>query len=99
MKKLTSLQRSYLRKCAHHIDPIVHIGKNGLSTGTKKSINNALEAKELIKIKFLNFKEKKRKYAEDICASENCHIIGIVGNIVILFRQQLDKEKQNYKLL
>ena len=52
MKNLNSLQRSYLKGQAHHLEPMIYIGKNGLTGGSIQSINTALSANELIKIKF-----------------------------------------------
>ena len=56
MNNLSSTQRSFLRSQAHHLEPVVLIGKNGVSIGTIESVNKALEARELIKIKFREYK-------------------------------------------
>ena len=58
MKNLNSSQRSYLKGQAHNLEPMVQIGKNGLTDGVIHSINAALSAKELIKIKFKLFRSK-----------------------------------------
>ena len=52
MKKINSHQCRYLKSKAHHLNPVIIIGKNGLNDGIIQSINNALTAQELIKIKF-----------------------------------------------
>ena len=61
MNKLTSANRKYLRSLAHHIDPVVLIGKNGINNGVINYIEIALNSKELIKIKFRDFKDQKKK--------------------------------------
>ena len=94
MNKLSSTQRSFLRSQAHHLEPIVLIGKNGVSSGTIESVNKALEARELIKIKFREFKDNKQSISDEIAASANCQVVGIIGHTVILFRQISDPEKQ-----
>ena len=53
MINLTSSDRSYLKGKAHHLEPVVLIGKNGITDGTIQSINTAIESMELIKIKYL----------------------------------------------
>ena len=60
MNKLSSTQRSYLRSQAHHLESVVLIGKNGITEGAIESVNKALEVRELIKIKFREFKDNKQ---------------------------------------
>ncbi|MBF0844747.1 YhbY family RNA-binding protein, partial [Streptococcus danieliae] len=50
---LTSKQRAFLKAEAHHMKPIIQIGKNGLNNEIKTSIRNALDARELIKVTLL----------------------------------------------
>ena len=98
MNKLKSTQRSFLRSQAHHLEPVVLIGKNGISDGTVEAVNKALEARELIKIKFREFKDNKQSISDEIAASANCHVVGMIGHTVILYRQNSDPEKQNIHL-
>ena len=98
MKNLNSSQRSYLKGQAHHLEPTIHIGKNGLTDGTIHAINTALLAKELIKIKFLAFKNVKQGIAEKIAIDTLSFIVGIIGNTLILFKQNPHSEKQEYQL-
>ena len=98
MKKLNSSQRSYLKSQAHHLEPVVHIGKNGLTDGTIHSINTALSAKELIKIKFLECRDTKQAISETISKDTLSLIVGIIGHTLILFKQNKNPEKQKYRL-
>ena len=50
---MTSKQRAYLRSLANSIDPIFQIGKAGLSENLLKQLDDAIEARELIKINVL----------------------------------------------
>ena len=95
MNKLSSSQRSYLRSKAHHLEPVVVIGKNGLTDGTIEAVNKVLDARELIKIKFREYKDEKKSLSHQLAESTESHIVGTIGHIVILFRQNLDPEKQN----
>ena len=92
MNKLTSANRKYLRSLAHHIDPAVLIGKNGINNGVINSIEIALNSKELIKIKFRDFKDQKKNLSEDIERLTNSNIVGIIGNILILYRESHDPD-------
>ena len=98
MNNLSSSDRSFLRSQAHHLEPVVLIGKNGISDGTVEAVNKALEARELIKIKFREFKDNKQSISDEIAASVNCQVVGMIGHTVILFRQISDPEKQNIRL-
>ena len=61
------------------------------------SIEIALNSKELIKIKFRDFKDQKKNLSEDIERLTNSNIVGIIGNILILFRESHDPD--NIKIL
>ena len=98
MKNLNSSQRSYLKAKAHHLEPMIHIGKNGLTDGTIHSISKALSSKELIKVKFREYKDDKQKIAAKIETETLSHIVGIIGHTLILFKRILESDKQKYQL-
>ena len=98
MNNLSSSERSFLRSQAHHLEPVVIIGKNGLTNGTIETVNKSLESRELIKIKFHELKDNKQSISDEIAASVNCHVVGMIGHTVILFRQNFDPEKQTIHL-
>ncbi len=94
MNNLSSSQRSYLRSQAHHLEPVVLIGKHGITDGTIESINRVLEARELIKIKFREFKDEKLSLSEKIVELTNSQVVGVIGHTVIIFRQNPDSDKR-----
>ncbi len=94
MNNLSSSQRSYLRSQAHHLEPVVLIGKHGITDGTIESIDRVLEARELIKIKFREFKDEKLSLSEKITELTNSQIVGVIGHTVIIFRQNPDPDKR-----
>ena len=98
MNNLSSSERSFLRSQAHQLEPVVLIGKNGVTGGTINTINKALDSKELIKIKFREFKDEKQILSEKIADLTSSAVVGIIGHTLILFRQNPDLEKQIYKL-
>jgi len=93
--KISSKNKQMLKGLAHSIKPSIIIGKEGLSKGTLNSINNALENKELIKIKFNALKDEKHHISKKIEDIYEATIIGMIGNILILFKQNNDKDKKN----
>ncbi|SVA12092.1 uncharacterized protein METZ01_LOCUS64946 [marine metagenome] len=94
MNNLSSSQRSYLRSQAHHLEPVVLIGKHGITDGTIESIDRVLEARELIKIKFREFKDEKLSLSEKITELTNSQVVGVIGHTVIIFRQNPDSDKR-----
>ena len=94
MNNLSSSQRSYLRSEAHHLEPVVLIGKHGITDGTIDAIDRVLEARELIKIKFREFKDEKLSLSEKITELTNSQVIGVIGHTVIIFRQNPDSDKR-----
>ena len=94
MNNLSSSQRSYLRSQAHHLEPVVLIGKHGITDGTIESIDRVLEARELIKIKFREFKDEKLSLSEEITELTNSQVVGVIGHTVIIFRQNPDSDKR-----
>jgi RNA-binding protein len=94
MNNLSSSQRSYLRSQAHHLEPVVLIGKHGITDGAIESINRVLETRELIKIKFREFKDEKLSLSEKITVLTNSQVVGVIGHTVIIFRQNPDSDKR-----
>ena len=95
MEKLKGYQKKYLKGLAHGMKPLVFVGKKGLSSSVTKAVDESLEKHELIKIKFIDFKEKDRKkeIAGDIEKETASELVGMIGHIAIFYRQQKDPEK------
>ena len=91
---MNSQIRKMLRSQAHHLEPVVLIGKHGITDGTIESIDRVLEARELIKIKFREFKDDKLSMSEKIAELTNSQVVGVIGHTVIIFRQNPDSDKR-----
>jgi RNA-binding protein len=90
--------RKYLRSLAHHLKPVVMVGKNGISRQLIASTEAALNDHELIKVKFGEFKEKKKEISAEIAQSTKSELIGIIGNIAIFYRPHPQPEKRKIKI-
>lgn len=89
---LTGKQRSYLRSLANGLDTIMQIGKGGVSETVLKQIDDALEARELIKIKLLNNSLLEAKQtANEIAESVRAEYVQSIGNKFVLYRESEDK--------
>ncbi|MEM8962546.1 MAG: YhbY family RNA-binding protein [Acidobacteriota bacterium] len=95
---LTSSQRKRLRGLAHALKPSVHIGHGGLSDALLTQLDAELDHHELIKVKFVDFKDQKREACDEIGAALHSETVGIIGHIAILFRQSRDPEKRRIEI-
>ena len=98
MEALTARQRKYLRSNAHHLDPVVQVGKGGVSEGLLAEVDKALSQHELIKIKFVDHKDERKELSEEIAEASAAWIAGVVGNVCILYRPNPDPAKRNFSL-
>lgn len=92
--QLTPAQRKVHRAEAHHLDPVVMIGSDGLTAAIKKETDAALNAHGLIKIRVLGDDRTQREamfqaLAEDLSAAPIQHI----GKLLVLWRPQPEKER------
>ncbi len=94
--KLEGFQRKHLRGLAHQAKPVVFIGQKGITETLNRSINDALTAHELIKVKFIDFKEKEKKteIAGIIEKTHRCEMVGMIGHTAIFYRRHPDEEKR-----
>ena len=100
MEALKGYQKKYLKGLAHRLKPVVFIGQKGLTANLIESIHQALGTHELIKIKFIELKDKQQKttLANTVAAQADAQLIGMIGHIAIFYRQQPDPEKRNLQL-
>ena len=98
--ELTSKQRAQLRGMAAGIDTIVHVGKAGIGDNLVKQVNDALEARELIKGRVLeNSMYTAREAAEELRVKARCEVVQVIGSKFVLYRMQHDKSRRKIELL
>ncbi len=85
---LTGKQKRYLRKEAHHLDPIFQIGKGGISENMIEQLNEALEKRELIKVHILqNNMDDHKEVANSISEQTESELVQLIGSIIILYKE------------
>lgn len=91
---LTGNQRSYLKGIANGINPILQIGKNGITKNFIKQVDDALEAREIIKIKVLDnsFLEPK-KVANELCELTDAEFVQSIGSKIVIYRESEENKK------
>ena len=91
---LTSKQRAKLRSLAAHEDAIMQVGKSGVTEAMVKTVSDALEARELIKMRVLeNAGEDVRDVAERLAAATGAEVVAVIGKCLILYRESATKKK------
>ena len=95
---LTSSQRDFLKRLAHHIKPTVYVGKQGVTPTVVQTTDEVLMAQELIKVKFVDKKDEKKAITDSLSAETGCEIVGILGHIATLYRPHPDSEKRRIDL-
>ena len=96
--ELRGAQRKYLRGLANLMQPLVYIGKNGLSASVIAAIDQGMDDHELVKIKFLEFKNEKKALVSEIEDKPGGNCVGMIGHVAILYRQQRDPGRRVIKL-
>ena len=91
---LTSKQRAYLRGLANGESAIMQIGKGGVGENLVKTVSDALEARELIKLSVLeNSMETPRDVANELADAVGADVVGVVGRKIILYRESVNNKK------
>ena len=91
---ITSKQRAHLRSLATAEPTIMQIGKGGISENLLKTVSDALEARELIKLSVLeNCGYTAREMADALCEALGAECAGVVGRKIILYRESEKKKR------
>ena len=90
---ITSKQRAYLRGLANGIPAIMQIGKGGIGENLIKTVSDALEARELIKLTVLeNSMETPKDVANELAESVGADVVGVIGRKIILYRESVNNK-------
>lgn len=92
---LSGKQKSYLRSLGSTMDPIVQIGKTGVSETLLDSTKQALVARELIKVKVLqNCAEEPKTALIDLAGAVDAELVQVIGRNGLLYKRNRDPEKK-----
>lgn len=93
---LTGKQKGYLRSLAHHLQPVMQIGKGGITDNFIQTFTDALEAHELIKVSVLqNCMEDKEVLSETLCDKTHCDLVQKIGNQLIFYKASTKENKKD----
>ncbi len=92
---LTSKDRAELRKHAHHMPVMVHIGHQGITDTVRQTLDDALRTRELVKIQFSrNADVKAKQSANDLAKEMNADVVQTIGRTATLFRLNPELEQK-----
>lgn len=100
MTLLNTKQKKYLRGLAHNLTPAAYVGQKGLTDNLIAEVNTALNAHELVKVRFNDFKEReaKKEIIDAIAQQTHSEVVGMVGHMALLFQAHQDEAKREIKL-
>lgn len=85
---LTGKQRSYLKGLANKLNPMLQVGKDGISDSFIKQLDENLEDHELVKINILNNNYLETKDAAfELCEQLDAEFVQAIGNKVVIYRE------------
>ena len=84
---LTARQRRHLRALAHPLDPVVLVGAQGVTPAVVKQVRAALEAHELIKVRFAEGIDA-RELSADLATRSSGELAQVIGRVAVLYRRR-----------
>ena len=92
---MTSQERNFLRKRAHNLEPMVRVGKDGVTDSVIDSIKKYIDKNELMKVKLLqnSLEDATRELGTEIEKKSGAVYVGSVGKIMIFFKENRNNNK------
>ena len=92
---MTSKQRAYLKGLAMTMDPILQLGKGGLTPENTAAVEEALAARELIKISVLqNCMDDPKELASLVGERTRSQVVQVIGKKIVLYKEGKDEKKK-----
>jgi RNA-binding protein len=96
VSELTSADRARLKSAAHGLEPVVLVGRDGLTPTVVQAVHEALAARELIKVRLAGDREERARLAADVAKRAEASLVGTIGRIAILYREHADPARRRY---
>ncbi len=96
--ELKSYQRAFLRSKAQTLDPVVYVGKDGMSAGVASALDAALTSHELVKVRFTGSKDEVREISSELESATDSTLVAITGFTAVFFRQDPDSPERIYRI-
>jgi RNA-binding protein len=87
-------QRRYLRGLGHHLEPVVQVGKEGVSEGLAAALDAALQQHELIKVRLGEHAgEDRHGLAGELARAGGAELVQVLGRTLLLYRRNVEEPK------
>lgn len=91
---LNGKQRRYLRSLGHHLEPVVLVGKAGLSDSVIAAVDEALAQHELVKVRLgTECPDDRHELAERLGPAVHGEVAGVVGRTILVYRRHPEQPK------
>jgi RNA-binding protein len=97
MAEMTNPRIRKLKALAQRMEPQLKIGKQGLSEAFLKAVDEELTRHELVKVKFAEFKQEKKALAPELATKTGGHLVTLLGNVAVLYRENSDPAQRKIK--
>jgi RNA-binding protein len=92
VKELSGAARRHLRGLGHHLQPVVHCGKEGVTDALVGAVNAAIDTHELIKVRLGEGADgDRRELAAAIAEAAHAELVEVLGRTVLLYRRHPKK--------
>lgn len=95
---LTQSQKRRLRAAAQRLEPLIRVGRNGLTDAFIASVDELLANNELIKVRFEEFKDRKDELSAEIAGRTDSLFVTRVGHVSVFYRPAADPAKRKVKV-
>jgi len=93
---ITGKERAELRAEAHHLDPLVHIGAQGITPTLVEALDDALRTRELVKVQLGRpIEERPRAIAERLAQETGAVVVQVIGKTATLYRENPELERKD----
>lgn len=93
---ITGKERAELRAEAHHLDPLVHIGAQGITPTLVGALDDALRTRELVKVHLgRSVEERPRAIAERLAQETGAVVVQVIGRTATLYRENPELDRKD----
>ncbi len=94
MSGLSPVQKKHLRGLGHHLDPLVQVGKGGVTEGVLTATARALLDHELVKIRIgAEAPEERHEAATALASGTSAALVQLIGRVALLYKRHPKKPK------